>query len=90
MRIVGEITHPRLKITLMHHGRYLLKLEDVDAEMVYRFRDGEGVASIEDASRLLDLGLLQEAEQQLRAMREAKLRYARAARPPADDFPTIV
>ena len=90
MRIVGEIAHPRLKITLMHHGRYLLKLEDVDAEMVYRFRDGEGVASAEDANRLLDLGLLQEAEQQLRSMREAKLRYARAARPPDDDFPTIV
>ena len=73
----------------MHHGRYLLKLEDSDVETVYRFRDSEGIASVEDAQRILDLGLLQEAEGILRSMSEARRRYAEAP-PPAEEFPFIV
>jgi hypothetical protein len=67
----------------------LLKLEDVDVEITYRFRESEGVASLEDAQRALDLGLLQEAEKTLQEMSAARRRYA--ALPPAqDEFPTIV
>ena len=89
MRILGNLPHPRLKITLLHHGRYLLKLEDGDVETVYRFRDSEGVASVEDAQRILDLGLLQEAEGILRAMSTARRRYAEVP-PEPSEFPEIV
>lgn len=89
MRIVGHLPHPSLKITLMHHGRYLLKLEDSDVEVMYRFRDNEGISSVEDAQRILDLGLLQEAEAVLREMSAARRRYA-AAGPPPEEFPEII
>ncbi len=88
MRIVGEIPHPRLKITLMQHGRYLLKLEDREVEVVYRFRDGEGVASLADVQRILDLGLLQEAEAQLQEMVVSRRRYVRGVE--TEEFPEIV
>jgi len=89
MRIVGTIAHPKLKITLMHHGRYLLKLEDVDVEITYRFRESEGIANLEDAQRALDLGLLQDAERTLMEMSAARKRYA-AMPPQEDEFPSIV
>ncbi len=89
MRIVGTIPHPKLKITLMHHGRFLLKLEDVDVEITYRFRESEGVANLEDAQRALDLGLLQDAERTLMEMSSARKRYA-AMPPKRNEFPTII
>jgi hypothetical protein len=89
MRIVGTIPHPKLKITLMHHGRFLLKLEDVDVEITYRFRESEGVANLEDAQRALDLGLLQDAERTLMEMSSARKRYA-AMPPKQNEFPTII
>jgi len=89
MRIVGTIPHPKLKITLMHHGRYLLKLEDVDVEITYRFRESEGIAKLEDAQRALDLGLLQDAERTLMDMSVARKQYA--AKPSKqDEFPSII
>lgn len=73
----------------MHHGRYLLKLEDVDVEITYRFRDSEGISNLEDAQRALDLGLLQDAERTLMEMSSARRRYA-AMPPERDEFPSIV
>ena len=89
MRIIAHLPHPSLKITLLHHGRYLLKLEDADVEVLYRFREEEGVASAEDAQRLLDLGLLQESEAQLRALSEARRRYLPTATE-EEGFPEII
>ena len=91
MRTLGNIDHPRLKITLMHHGRYLLKLEDRDVELTYKFRDGEGVADLASAKRVLDLGLLQEAERMLLDMAAARARYRVEPEPHAGhDFPVII
>jgi len=92
MRIIGEISHPTLKITLMHHGRYLLKLEDRDVELVYRFRDEEGVANLADARKLLDLGLLQSTERQLHELSAERKRLVQALHqaPGEDEFPIII
>ena len=91
MRTLGNVDHPRLKITLMHHGRYLLKLEDRDVELTYKFRDGEGVSDLASAKRVLDLGLLQEAERTLLDMAAARARYR--VEPKAgggEEFPVII
>ena len=90
MRTLGTIAHPRLKITLMHHGRYLLKLEDRDVELTYKFRDGEGVCDVASARRALDLGLLQEAERTLLDMAAARARYRSKPPAQAEDFPVII
>ena len=89
MRTLGNLPHPTLKITLLHHGRYLLKVEDRDVEVVFRFRDGEGVASLEEAQRALDLGLLQDAERQLRELAAARTRYLRPSSA-EEEFPLII
>ena len=90
MKILGELPHPNLKITLLQHGRYFLKLEDGDVELTYRFRDGDGVSSLADARRILDLGLLQNAERTLRAMADDRRRYLVADRPDTDPLPEII
>ena len=90
MKIVGEVPHPRLKITLLRHGRYFLKVEDGDVELTYRFRDGEGVTDLDGARRLLDLGLLQEAERALRAMAADRARFLKAASPKTPRLPDII
>lgn len=89
MRTLGNLPHPTLKITLLHHGRYLLKVEDRDVEVVFRFRDGEGVASLEEAQRALDLGLLQDAERQLRELAAARTRCLRPSSA-EEEFPLII
>lgn len=91
MRTLGNLDHPRLKITLMHHGRYLLKLEDRDVELTYKFRDGEGVNDLASAKRALDLGLLQEAEKTLLDMAAARARYRVEPKSDAgEEFPVII
>ena len=90
MRTLGHVDHPRLKITLMHHGRYLLKLEDRDVELTYKFRDGEGVSDLAGARRALDLGLLQEAEKTLLDMAAARARYRQEPPVGGGEFPVII
>ena len=90
MRTLGNVDHPRLKITLMHHGRYLLKLEDRDVELTYKFRDGEGVSDVASAKRVLDLGLLQEAERTLLDMAAARARYRVEPERGEEEFPVII
>ncbi len=90
MRIIGNIPHPTLKITLMHHGRHLLKLEDRDTEVTYKFRDGEGVHDLASAQRCLDLGLLQEAERTLRELSSQRARFLPPAVRRGDSLPNII
>ena len=90
MRTLGHIPHERLKITLMQQGRFLLKLEDQDVEVVYRFREDEGVHDLRSAAQVLRGGLLTAAESALRDLAAARLRHIRMAPPPTDDFPSIV
>ncbi len=90
MRTIGHLPHAQLKITLMHHGRYLLKLEDQDVEIVYRFRDGEGVHDLASAAELLAAGLLTDAESSLAQLSASRLRSVRPTIKPDESFPTIV
>ena len=90
MRIIGHLPHPRLKITLMQHGRYLLKFEDVDAEIVFRCREDEGVDGLASAAHLLSTGLADHAEQILAQMREARRSLLQAQPEEEDDFPDLL
>lgn len=92
MRIVGEIRHPFLKITLMKHDRWLLKLEDGESEVVYRFRDEGGISSLKDANQILSKGLLKRAEVQLAKMRQDKFELLTKINENnnEDNFPNII
>ncbi|MBR9921723.1 MAG: hypothetical protein GYB31_12865 [Bacteroidetes bacterium] len=72
MRILGEIDHPRLKITVFKMDDKLsLKLEDGLFEQTYKFRKGEeGASNMQDMQRFCNPGFLRSAEAIFRAMRE--------------------
>jgi hypothetical protein len=64
MRIVGEIPHPRFKITLMYwNERYMVKFEDIGTELIFKFREGPLMDSVEACKELIDSTFLDEMEQ---------------------------
>jgi len=55
MRIIGEIDHPTLKITVFKNGnRFSIKFEDGGVEQTYKFDDGQNVESLGDVKRQID------------------------------------
>jgi hypothetical protein len=54
MRVVGEIPHPELKITIFHwNNRYLIKLEAGLFEQTFKIHEYD-VASEEDVRKIVD------------------------------------
>ena len=55
MHIIGEIPHPKFKITIfkMNH-RIALKIEDSGLEQWYKFRDGTFENGVADLKELVD------------------------------------
>jgi hypothetical protein len=69
MRIIGEIPHPQLKITVFSmNNRISLKLEDGMCEQTYKFREGSGVETFQDVQQIVDEGFCQEVLRILRRM----------------------
>jgi len=55
MRIIGYIDHPVLKITVFKMGHKIsIKLESGLLEQTYKFREGEGLESFEDAQKFVN------------------------------------
>jgi hypothetical protein len=68
MRIVGEVPHPELKITLLSwNNRYLVKFEQGYLEQTYKI-DQFDVSGDEGAKRILDPAFLEGVLQRFRAM----------------------
>ncbi|MCB0705659.1 MAG: hypothetical protein KDC34_10135 [Saprospiraceae bacterium] len=75
MRIIGEIPHLRLKITVFQMNEKLsIKLEDGLLEQIYKFRKGEGIELLEDAKRFCTPTFLQSVESIFRAMNENRFK----------------
>jgi len=73
MRIVGSIDHPILKITIFRNdNRLSVKFESGLYEQTYKFRDGEGVDSVEDIYRLVDEAFVESVSVLLQRMHEAR------------------
>jgi hypothetical protein len=61
MRVVGEIPHPQLKITIFNwNNRYLIKLERGSFEQTFKVSEFD-VTSEEDLKKMVDPEFLQEA-----------------------------
>ena len=61
MRIIGEIPHPSIKITLFHwNNKYLIKLETPLLEQTFKIPDYD-LASETELSRLVDTLFLEKA-----------------------------
>ncbi len=74
MRIVGEVPHPRLKITIFkNEGKFSVKCESGLLEQIYKFRDDDRLAIADDVKKMVDDSFIQKMEDILRGMYEAKM-----------------
>jgi len=74
MRIVGEIPHPSLKITIfLHDSKYAVKFESGLYEQTYKFRTGDLIQSEADLKKIVTPALIEEVQQELTNMHQRKL-----------------
>lgn len=72
MRIIGDIDHPRYKITVFSmNERVSVKIEDQLYEQTFIFRDGSGVTNVNDVKNLLNDQFLNAVDQAFQTMKTA-------------------
>ena len=92
MRIVGEIPHPVMKITVFKMDtKYSIKFEDTLFEQTYKFREGDTIQSIGDIYKLVDEKFLKEVSailQNMKALSSGALENAK--KNALDEFEEII
>ena len=74
MRIIGEIAHPTLKITVFkNEGKCSVKFEAGLLEQIYKFRDDERLQTFDDVQKIVDELFIQKTEEILRGMLDARV-----------------
>jgi hypothetical protein len=70
MRVIGEISHPSMKITVfkMEH-RLTVKFEDGMYEQAYKFRHSDELNTFEDVSKMIDNDFIQAVRNRFSEMR---------------------
>lgn len=59
MRIIGNIEHPVMKITVFSmDSKFAVKFETGLYEQTYKFRGSDDISSIEDLSKIVDEGFI--------------------------------
>ena len=73
MRIIGDIPHPIMKITVFkNEGKLSIKFESGLIEQIYKFRDDERLQTFEDIQKIVDEAFIQKTEEILRGMYDIK------------------
>ena len=92
MRIVGDIPHPRLKITIFKNdGKFSLKCESGLLEQIYKFRDDDRLATADDVKKVVDALFIEKMEDLLRGMYDARMTaMQRNLTQVEEEFETIV
>lgn len=73
MRIIGNIEHPVLKITVFKmENKISIKFESGLYEQTYKFRTGDGMETFEDVEKLVDSAFLERVGDILQTMHEVK------------------
>lgn len=74
MRIIGDIPHSRYKITLLEMSNKIsIQIEDGLLMQTYRFRDGMGIKSVNDAIAFCDSSFLSKVENAFELMASSQL-----------------
>jgi hypothetical protein len=74
MRVVGEIPHPKLKITIFNwNNRYLIKLEAGFFEQTFKISELD-ITSEEELKKMVDPEFIQEAEARFNEMAQSLLK----------------
>jgi hypothetical protein len=92
MRVVGEIEHPRLKITIFKNdGKFSIKFEGGLLEQIYKFRDDERLGSVNAVKSLVDGEFIAKIEDLMRGMKTAQIQAMERAFPiNEDEFDVIL
>ena len=93
MRVIGDIPHPHLKITVFKTGERLsLKFENEGYEQTYKFGVDERVSNLAAVQRLVDADFLEAVLQQMQAMHQVRMAAFARVFPPAEgaDFEEII
>ncbi len=92
MRVVGDIPHKTLKITIFQtSSRFPVKFEVGNFEQTYKFRIGDAINNIKDVRRIIDEPFIQAVELQFQAMMKINHQaYDRLISDTFDEFETIV
>jgi hypothetical protein len=66
MRTVGELPHPRMKITLFHHnGKFTAQFEERDINIRFTSRESDQITTVEEFSALLSEDVISKIEAKL-------------------------
>jgi len=93
MRIIGEIEHPSMKISVFKvSDRLSVKFEKMLLEQIFKFRDGSGIDTLENAKQLVSPTVLDEVEAQFDIMARIRRKGLEAIMSANDDedFPVIM
>ncbi len=71
MRVIGELPHPQLKITIFSTTtRFPVQFEDGDLAQIIRLRKGPGMESLADVQSWVDAPLILKVQQSFAQMRK--------------------
>lgn len=92
MRIVGDIPHPTLKITIfLHDSKYAVKFEAGLYEQTYKFRSGDEIETVADIKNIVDETFINQVQSALPLMHQHKLEaLGRRKDEAADEFDVII
>ena len=92
MRIIGEIPHSSLKITVFEMGNRLsVKFEFGLMEQTYKFRKGDGLQTFNDVHKMLDKEFVDRVAEQFSQMEKVKSGLTRRFYPRLDrEFEEII
>lgn len=93
MRIIGEIPHPRYKVTIFKMGeRVSVKIENALYEQTYKLGDDERFQTPEGVGRLLDGVFFEAVDRVMQAMHQNRLQAIErsASRASENDFEEII
>ena len=94
MRIIGEIPHPELKITVFRmDNRFTLKLENEGFEQSYKLYADERINGLEEIKKLVDEAFLAKALLVMNEMQKnAQESFTRnlSSKYDSDEFETII
>lgn len=73
MRIIGNIEHPILKITVFKmDNKFSVKFESGLYEQTYKFRSSDAVQNLEDIQKIVDTAFCADVLQELNQMHQRK------------------
>lgn len=93
MRIIGEIPHPRLKISIFKSDNKLaVKFESGLLEQTYKFRMEYPTETVDDIIKVVDENLIQEVEKILETMQEIRMKafLTHFYETTKEEFPVII